>query len=143
VKTWFQIALWALVLVVTSSRCLALRSIGILTPAEAKTMGVEVRFTPAGPDAVWLELEFKAEGRLKEYNPERSSHVEIEVRDGGKSMVSYAALQEHRPKLGVVRVRFMANRGYLDKLVLTIVVGDGAQAGGAYEILVKDFWAAR
>jgi|GEM_PF-3046534 len=31
------------------------------------------------------------------------------------------------------------NRAYLDKLVLTIVVGDGAMAGGAYELHMKEF----
>lgn len=102
-------------------------------------MGVEVRATPAGPDAVWLELEFKTEGKLQGYNPELSSHVELEILDDAKSLLSYAALQEQHPAPGRVRVRFMVNRTYLDKLILTIVVGDGAMAGGAYELHVKEF----
>ena len=103
-------------------------------------MGLEVRATPAGPDAGWLELEFKTEGKLKDYSPERSfNHVELEIRDGEKPLLSYAALQEQHPKPGRVRVRFMANRAYLDKSILTIVVGDGLLPGGAYELRVKEF----
>ena len=42
--------------------CFALREIAPITTAEAKAMGIEVRAKAAGPDAVWLELEFKPEG---------------------------------------------------------------------------------
>lgn len=138
-KTIINLSLLAVLLALAPSRCLAARSIGTLSPNDAKEMGVEVRATPAGPDAVWLEVEFKTGGKLKEYNPERSSHVELEIRDGEKSLLSYAALQEQHPAPGHVRVRFMANRAYLDKLVVTIVVGSGAMVGGAYELHLKDF----
>jgi hypothetical protein len=138
-KTTLNLAVLAVLLAVAPFRCLAMRSIGILSTNEAKAIGVEVRATPAGPDAVWLELEFKTEGKLKDYNPERSSHVELEIRDGGKSLLSYAALQEQHPAPGHVCVRFMANRAYLDRIVLTIVVGSGAMVGGAYEVHVKEF----
>lgn len=138
-KTLFSLFVWAVLLLAAPHRCLALRSLGILSPTEAKAMGVEVRATPAGPDAVWLELEFKIEGKLKEYNSERGSLVEMEIRDGEKSLLSYAALQEQHPAPGHVRVRFMVNRAYLDKLTVTIVVGQGAMAGGAYELHLKEF----
>ena len=138
-KTILHLSVLVVLLAVAPSRCLALRSLGILSTNEAKEMGLEVRATPAGPDAAWLELEFKIEGKLKDYNPERFSQVELEIRDGEKSLLSYAALQEQHPAPGRVRVRFMANRAYLDKLVLTIVVGQGLMAGGAYELRMKEF----
>jgi hypothetical protein len=138
-KTIFSLFVLALLLGVAPNRCLALRSIGILSTNEAKAMGVEVRATPAGPDAAWLELEFRTEGKLKGYNPERGSHVELEIRDGEKSLLGYAALHERHPKPGQVLVRFMASRAYLEKLILTIVVGDGAMVGGAWELHVKEF----
>lgn len=127
------------VLALAPQRALALRSIGILSAEQAKASGVEVRATPAGPDAAWLKLEFKTEGDLKNYVPERSSNVELEIRDGGKSLLSYAALQEQHPKPGRVLVRLMVDRAYLEKVILTIVVGSGAMAGGAWEVHVKDF----
>ena len=139
VKAIFNLSVLAVLLALAPSPCLAIRSIGILSTNTAKAMGVEVQATPAGPDAVWLELEFKTEGALQQYNPERRSHLELEIRDGEKSLFSYAALLEQHPKPGRVRVRFMANRGFIDKLILTIVVGDGAMAGGAYELHVKEF----
>lgn len=138
-KTIVLLTALTIILTAVPNRCLALRSIGILTPAVAKGMGVEIHETPAGPDAVWLALDFKTEGALKDYIPEHSSHVELEVRDRDKSLLSYAALAEKHPKPGHVRVEFMANRAFLDKLVLTIVVGQGAMVGGAYELRVKDF----
>jgi hypothetical protein len=115
-----------------------MRSIGILSANEAKAMGVEVRATPAGPEAAWLELEFKTEGKLKGYSPD-FSHVELEVREGEKSLLSYVALKETHPERGRVRVRLMVSRAYLDKLILTIVVGEGAMVGGAYELRVTEF----
>lgn len=138
-KTIFHLSVLAVLLAVAPSQGMAMRSIGILSVNEARAIGVEVRATPAGPDAAWLELEFRTEDKLKDYNPERGSHVELEIRDGKKSLLSHAALQEQHPKRGHIRVRLMANRAYLDKLVLTIVVGDGAMAGGAYELHVKNF----
>ena len=138
-KTIVLLVALTAILTAVPNRCLALRSIGILTPAVAKGMGVEIHATSAGPDAVWLALDFKTDAALKDYVPEHSSHVELEVRDGDKSLLSYAALSEKHPKSGQIHVEFMANRAFLNKLVLTIVVGQGAMVGGAYELHVKDF----
>ncbi len=129
---------WAVLVALTSLECLAMRSIGSITVGEAKAMGLEIRATAAGPDAAWLELEFTVGGKLKDYRSE-FSHVELEVREGQKVMLGYLALQEKHPKPGQVRVRFMASRDCIDSLVLTIVVGEGAMVGGAYELRVKEF----
>ena len=138
-KTILRISVLTFLLIAASNQCFALREIGIVSRNEAKEMGLEIRATAAGPDAAWLEFEFKTEGKLKAYNPQTSSRVEMEIRDGEKSLLSYVTLQEQHPKPGHVRVRFMVNRAYLDKLILTIVIGDGAAAGGAYEFRVKEF----
>jgi hypothetical protein len=134
-----KLSILAVVLAVAPNLCLAEREIRTVLASEAKEMGVELRATPAGPDAVWLELGFKTEGKLKGYSPERSfSRVELDVRDGKKPLLGYAVLQEQHPKPGHVLVRFMANRAYLDKVILTIVIGDGLLPGGAYELRVKE-----
>jgi hypothetical protein len=139
-KTIFKLSVLAFLLAVAPSRAFALRSIGVLSAGDANEMGVNIRATPVGPDAAWVEMEFKVEGKLKEYRSENGpGHVELEIRDGEKLLLSYAALREQHPKPGHVLVRFMANRAFLDKLVLTIVIGDGAAAGGAYELSVKEF----
>ena len=137
-KTVLNLPVLAMLVAWTSMECLAMRSIGIVTADEAKGLGLEVRATAAGPDAAWLELEFVVVGKLKDYRPE-FSHVELEVREGQKPLIGYVALKEQHPKPGHVRVRFLANRACIEKLVLTIVVGEGAMVGGAYELHVKDF----
>jgi hypothetical protein len=134
-----KVSILAVSLAVAPSLCLAEREIRTVSASEAKEMGAELRTTPAGPEAMWLELEFKTEGKLKAYSPERSfSRVELEVRDGEKSLLGYAILQEQHPKPGHVLVRFSVRRGFLDKVTLTIVIGDGLLQGGAYELRVKD-----
>lgn len=138
-KTILNLFVFGALLAVAPGRCLALRSIGVLSATEAKAKGVEFRATPAGPDAESVELEFKTEGVFKEYSAERGSCVELEIRDETKSLLSHAALLEQHPAPGHVRVRFLVNRAYLDKVILTIVVGQGAMAGGAYELHVKEF----
>jgi hypothetical protein len=93
---------------------------------------MEVRTKANGPNEVWVELEFKTEGKLKDF-----SHVELEIRDGEKFLLGYAPLREKRSSSGSVVVSFMANRAYLDKVTLCVVVGSLADVG--YELRLKDF----
>ena len=74
-KTILRMSVLTFLLLAVSSQCFALRSIGIVSKNDAKEMGLEIRATPAGPDAAWVEFEFKAEGKLKGYNPQASSRV--------------------------------------------------------------------
>src|SRR5262245_43582446 len=129
-KTIFNISVWALLLVVASSPCFALRSIALVSREQAKEMGMELRVTAAGPEAAWVELEFKPEGKLKAF-----SHVEMEIFEGEKLLVAYAPLQEKRASSGSVVVRFMANRAFLEKVTLCVVVGLDL----GYDLRLKDF----
>ena len=132
-KTILKFSVLTFLLIAASSQCFALRDLAEVSKKEAKEMGLEIRATAAGPDAVWLELEFKTEGRLKDFN-----HVELEIREGEKLLVAYAALSEKRSNSGSVFVRFMANRAYLDKITLTVVTGFPSADFGN-ELRVKDF----
>jgi hypothetical protein len=131
-KTLLNILVLTLLLFAASSPCFALRSIGILSKQEATKMGIQIRATAAGPDAAWVELEFKPEGRLKDF-----SHVELEINDGEKLLVAYAPLREVRLASGSIVVRFMANRAYLEKVTLCVVEGPGTDVG--HELRLKDF----
>jgi len=122
----------AIVLVVAPNRSFALREIGLITKEQAKEMGLEVRAVGGDATQVWLELEFKAQGKLMHFN-----HVELEINEGDKMLVSYASLRDRRLQSGRVLVRFLANPGYLDMITLTVVVGDVTEAG--YQIRVRDF----
>ena len=131
-KTILRISVLMFLLIAASSQCFALRSIGIVSKNDAKEMGMEIRATPAGPDAAWVELEFKPEGKLKHFR-----HVEMEINEGDKSLVAYAALRETRSSSGSVVVRFMANRAYLEKMTLTVVVAEPTAIG--HMVRLKDF----
>lgn len=114
-------------------QCFALRSVGIVSKKDAKEMGIEVRATAAGPEAVWLELEFKPEGKLKSYQ-----HVELEINEGDKSLIAYAELSGKRSSSGSIVVRFMANRAYLDKITLSIITGFPSNFS-ANQLRMKEF----
>ena len=95
-------------------------------------MGMEIRAKGNGPNEVWVELEFKTEGKFRHF-----SQVELAIGEGDKLLVGYAALRQKRSSSGSVVVRFMANRAYLEKITLTVVVGDFGDIG--YDLRVKDF----
>lgn len=134
------ILLLALLILGPSSRCFALMGISNVSKDEAKEMGMEVRVKSNGPNEAWVELEFKAAGKLKDF-----SHVSLEIRDGEKFLLGWTALKERRTDSGGVAVSFLANRAYLDKVTLRVAVnvgtpvpGQGVEKGG-YDLHLKDF----
>ena len=126
--TVLGLLLWA-----GASPCFALRSIGIVSKEQAKELGMVVRMEGTGAQ-VWVELEFKAEGELKNFE-----QVELEIRDGEKLLLGYAALREKRSADGKIVVRFRAERVYVDQITLTVVVGLDL----GLEVRVKDFVEAK
>ena len=130
-----KISILTFLFMAASSRCFALREIAVLTKKEAKEMGIELRAKPSGPDAVWLELEFKPEGKLKEF-----THVELKMTEGEKSFVFSAALRETRSSSGSILVTFTASRAYFEKITLSVVMHSPQELGDhTYELRMKDF----
>ena len=121
------------ILFAAAFQCFALRSVGIVSKTEAKEMGIEVRATAAGPEALWLELEFKPEGKLKSYQ-----HVELEIEEGDKSLIGYAELAGKRSSSGSVVVRLMASRAFVAKITLSIITGFPSNFS-AHQLRMKDF----
>ena len=128
-KTIFKFSVLAVLLAVAPSPCLADMGITLVSKERAKELGLQMRFTANGTNEVWVELEFKTEGQLKDF-----FHVSLEVGD----VVGYAPLREERSSSGRVVVRFRANRGSLDKITLRVVVGHPLNYTG-YFLRVKDF----
>jgi hypothetical protein len=119
------------VLLVVTNPCFALWGIAPLTKKEAKDLGIEVRSkAAAGFDAVEVELEIKADGKLKDF-----SRVDLRVGEGKKVVTP---LQADRSKPGRVVVRFTAERTRLDQIHLWVMVPEEA-GGTAYDLRVKDF----
>lgn len=130
--TWILLVS-GLALFAASGQCFAMMSIAHVSKERAKELGIEIRSQAAGPHAVWVELEFKARGKLKNF-----SRVDLEIREGEKLLVGYAALREKRSSSGSVVVGFMADRACLDRITLTMVVGAPMNMAG-YVLRLKDF----
>jgi len=132
-KTLLNFSVITFLLITASSQCFALMGLQIVARERAKELGMEIRITNSGPDNVWVELEFKAEGELKDF-----SHVSLEIREGDRLLVGYAPLRDKRSSSGSVIITFMASRAYLDRITLRVVVGPAMGQSG-YELRVKDF----
>jgi len=140
-KTFLTISAVAVLFFVAPGRCFALWGIVQVTKDAAKELGLEVRSTGTGPNHVIVELEFKTEGRFKEFGPEGKlkeySRVDLRIGLGDNPPVT-AALREDRSKPGRVVVSFTADRREVDKLTLWVMV-PAPLGGTAYDIRVKDF----
>jgi hypothetical protein len=132
-KTNLTMLVAAVVLFAAAGQCFALRGVAIVTKEQAKEMGIELKASPSGPDACWLELEFKPEGKLKQFH-----EVLLDIHDGEKSIVSWTPLKDSRTESGKVIVRMTASRTYVEKITLSIVAGDPGNLTH-YELHVKDF----
>jgi hypothetical protein len=129
-KTAFSIAALA-VLLTSTSPCFALGWFRSVSKEGAKEMGMEVRSEQAGPNDVRVELEFKAEGVLKNF-----SGVDLWIGEGDKPLVA-APLREDRSKPGRIVVSFTADRAQLDKTTLRVTVVEAGR--GIYQLRIKDF----
>jgi hypothetical protein len=138
-KTILNISVVTVLLVVLPRPCFAMGPMEQVTKERAKALGMEVRTKASGTNAVLVEMEFKTEGALKRFSPENNSRVELTIKDGEKLLLGDVVLREKRSSSGSVVVSFWANRAYLDKVALIVIVGSGQLSGGAYELRVKDF----
>ena len=129
-KTAFGIAVLA-VLLTSTSPCFALGFVKNVSKDGAKELGMEVRSEAAGTNQVRVELEFKVEGRLKNF-----SSVDLWLGEGDSPSLS-ASLQEDRSKPGQVAVSFTADRAHLDKIALRVTVVEAGR--GVYVLRMKDF----
>ena|ERR1700722_9267113 len=131
-KTILKLSVLAILVAIAASPCLALMGLSPLTKERAKELGMNVRIQGDGPE-VWVELEFKPVGELKEFD-----HVSLEISDRGKTLVGYTPLKDTRTESGNVVVRFMAGRVHLEKIALWVVTGPPGNMS-AYTLSVKDF----
>jgi hypothetical protein len=130
-KTTLNIAVLA-ALLVAPSPCFALWEIAPVSRERAKELGMEVRSAAAGPNQVRVELEFKAEGLLKNF-----SRVDLRFSEGDNPPLT-APLQEDRSKPGRIVVSLNADRAHLDKINLWLFVPESL-GGTIYHLQVKDF----
>lgn len=132
-KTALNLTLLMLVLLAAPNLCFAEMRIEPVSKERAKQLGMELRLKGGGTNEVWVELEFKAEGELKDV-----VHVSLEISEGDKLLVGYAPLRGQPSDSGRVHVGFMANRSYLEKVTLRVVTGHPKDMKG-HDLRVKDF----
>jgi hypothetical protein len=107
-----------------SATCLAEISIERVSQERAKELGIEIHANPNGPKEAWIQLEFKPEGKLGDFN-----HVSLEIADGDQFQLGWTPLKDERTDTGNVIVRLMGNRAFLDKVTLRIVRGAFGELG--------------
>jgi hypothetical protein len=140
-KTVLTLSAAVALLLVAPGPCLALWGIVSVTKDSAKELGLEIRTTETGPHHVIVQLEFKTEGKFKEFGPEgkMKDYCRVDLRIGlGDNPPVTAALREDRTKPGRVIVSFTADRRELDRLTMWVMV-PAPLGGTAYDIRVKDF----
>ena len=132
-KTILNISVLPCLLGAASSPCFALWDIGQVSKERARELGMEIRSKANGTNAVWVELEFEPEGKLKSF-----SHVDLRISEGEKSLVT-ATLREDRSRPGRVAVSRAADCAHLGKITLWVYVADMMPGGTIYQLRVKDF----
>ncbi|MEW6158824.1 MAG: hypothetical protein AB1813_15480 [Verrucomicrobiota bacterium] len=134
----------AALLMATSSQCFARWPVLLVSKAEAKELGMQVRTTATGPDHVRVELEFETKGYFTGFSAEGKlkdgSRVELCIGPADNPRVT-AALREDHFKSGRVVVGFVAHRLQLEESNLRVVVphSNGGAKGVTYMLRVKDF----
>jgi hypothetical protein len=132
-KAILTVAVLAILFVVAPRPCFALWATMSVDQESAKNLGIEIRQIEGwGPNELRIELEFKPEGSLKEFD-----RVVLWFGDESEPRLT-AALKEDRSKAGRVIVSFSAGNAQLDKIHLRIVV-PGNLGGQVYDIRIKDF----
>lgn len=110
----------------------AMISVGQVSKKRAKELGIELRARAGGPKHAWIELEFKAGGKLEKFR-----HVSLEVPDGGELALGWTPLKDRRTSNGNVIVRVMGSRKFLENVTLRIVLGDFGGTG--LDVRIRDF----
>jgi hypothetical protein len=111
---------------------MAMISVESVSKARAKELGIEVRGKPNGPREASIELEFKPEGELANFE-----HVSLEISDGDQFQLGWTPLKDRRTRTGSVLVRVMGNRAFLEKVTLRILRGPMGDVG--HDLRIKDF----
>jgi hypothetical protein len=140
-KTVFTIVIAAIFLSVAPTPCFAIWDVVTVSKELAKKLGMETRATAAGPNHLQVQLEFKVEGDLKEYDGQYKNRSNVSLRMGKRDHLTLSAsLREDRSTPGRVLVSFTTDRTQLDKLTLTVSVpgSPGTVGGTHYELPVKD-----
>lgn len=142
-KTRFMLSAMVLLWVAISQTGLAMMSVSEVSKEKAEEMGIKVHSKAAGPERVWVEIEFEKEGQIKGFDPDKFSRVELRVLDGeeskGGKILIRAALQMKKLNENSLQVGFYLARNQVPQTKVMIIVGSGLMPGGGFDLDLKEF----
>ncbi|MEK7953031.1 hypothetical protein [Luteolibacter soli] len=132
--------LLAMLLAVTLP-CSSMIDVGVLTPKEAKELGVVLKHRPNGDAGEMVWLEFKKEGFF-----EKLTYCEFQISDAKGNHLASARLDPHpvnheQPK-DVVSVSFSAVPAELERCSIMLVAYGSTKGDVGLILKVKDFLEA-
>ncbi len=118
------VALMAMAFLCTAAAgpCFALIGVHEVSPAKAKELGITIRTERTGP-SIYVWIEFKAEGALKDY-----TQAHLSMTDGDRSLA--VTLDPKKQPDGKVAVFFSAAPATVPKCTIMILVRDGSLGNG-------------
>jgi hypothetical protein len=143
-KTLFHLSAVVALFTAFSSSSQAMISVSEVSVERAKEMGIQITSKAAGPYHVRVEMEFRREGSLKSFDPERYDRVEMRVSAGddslpaGKRTLMNVPLQLKHPQPGRVSVAFTARRDQVVRISVMIFFRIDLSMS-AFDIDLKDF----
>jgi hypothetical protein len=111
----------------------ALERHGDVSPARAKELGITVRSRPSANQDVWVQVEFKTAGSLKNFK-----RADLELASGGKRLVG-AALRPVEVAPDTLRIDFYIAPAALPDASVTVVAWSGERDGIGYRLPMKEF----
>lgn len=131
-KTTSHLAALALLLL-AAAPALALQFNKIISPEEAKRLGVTITAHSNGEAGVRVVIEFPVKDELKKF-----LRTEVEIRVDGKSHF-YGPVETYSPTPETRTASFSADESLLHGSVFSIVVLDNTATRIGYQFRVKDF----
>lgn len=146
-KTIFSISALAVLVTAVPNPCFAVWFVVPVSKERAKELNMEVEAKPAGPEYVWVKVEFEPKGDLKKFSGDSKKYSQVQLRIGDEERQTgnedkylvIAPLWETRTKEGHVVVHFRADRGHLDRVRLWVMVADAIPGGRAYVLRMDEF----
>ena len=133
-------AAWLVTLLLTLGLCgrsFALYGVRDVSKDLAKDLGISVQSKPSANNDTWVQVGFKATGKLKAF-----TWADLELTQNGKRLVT-AQLQPKRPNgdKDAVLLEFYIDPAAVSNASITIFVHEGL-GGTGYELQMKNFLTA-
>ena len=104
-----------------------------MSKERAMELGIAVRSQPSADNGLWVQVEFKTTGDMKEFR-----WADLELRQGEKRLV-HAALRPQNPTPDSVLLQFYMDPAALPNATVTVFVYPRPRSGIGYRLKMKEF----